>query len=82
MYPVLIKKLFEEGCLEYNDYDRNIIKIAGQPFRVVRIPDTDVPAKRSADVETVRKIFGVSPKLPCEALARDVAMTVLYLVVS
>ena len=31
MYPSTIKKLFDEGCMEYNDYDRNIIKIPNQP---------------------------------------------------
>ena len=79
MYPVIIKKLFDEGCLEYNDYDRNIIKISNQPFRAVRIPDADTPQKRSTDAETIRRIFGVPPGRPREVLARDVAMLSLYL---
>jgi integrase len=80
MYPVIIKKLFDDGCLEYNDYDRNIIKIPNQPFRSVRIPDADVPQKRSTDAETIRKILNVSPELPRETLAHDVSLLVLYLV--
>jgi len=28
LYPICIKKIFDEGCLEYNDYDRNIIRIS------------------------------------------------------
>jgi hypothetical protein len=52
LYPVIIKKLFDEGCLEHNDYDRNIIKIPNQPFKAVIIPDSDVPQKRSANIET------------------------------
>jgi integrase len=80
MYPVHIKKLFDDGCLEYNDYDRNIIKIPNQPFRSVSIPDADVPQKRSTDAETIRKILAVSPELPRETLAHDVSLLVLYLV--
>ncbi|MDR0683479.1 MAG: site-specific integrase [Dysgonamonadaceae bacterium] len=79
MYPVLVKKLFDEGCMEYNDYDRNIIKISGQPFKTVRIPDADVPSKRTTDAETIRKILAVSPSVPREVLARDVLLLVLYL---
>jgi site-specific recombinase XerD len=79
MYPSCIKKLFDGGCLEYNDYDRNIIKIPGQPFKAVRIPDSDIPQKRSTDSETIRRILGVPPELPREILARDVSLLVLYL---
>jgi hypothetical protein len=79
MYPVIIRKLFDDGCMEYNDCDRNIVKISNQPFRAVRIPDNDIPKKRYADVDTVRKIFGVSPESPGETLAHDVSMPVLYL---
>jgi integrase len=79
MYPIAIRKLFDDGCMEYNDYDRNIIKISNQPFRAVQIPDNDIPKKRYADVDTVRKIFGVSPESPGDTLAHDVSMLVLYL---
>jgi integrase len=80
MYPAHIKKLFDDGCMEYNDYDRNIIKIPNQPFRSVRIPDADVPQKRSTDAETIRKILNVSPEFPRETLAHDISLLVLYLV--
>ncbi|MDR1526412.1 MAG: site-specific integrase, partial [Dysgonamonadaceae bacterium] len=79
MYPSHIKKLFNDGCLEYNDYDRNIIKIPNQPFKAIRIPDSDTPQKRSTDAETIRKILGVPPELPREILAHDVSLLVLYL---
>jgi integrase len=80
MYPVIIKKLFDDGCLEYNDYDRNIIKISSQPFKSVRIPEADTPQKRSTDAETIRKILRVPPELPRETLAHDVSLLVLYLI--
>ncbi|MDR0732836.1 MAG: site-specific integrase [Dysgonamonadaceae bacterium] len=79
MYPNLIKKLFEEGCMEYNDYDRNIIRVSNQPFRPITIPDSDIPRKRATDAETIRKIFSVQPELHRETLARDVSLMVLYL---
>jgi integrase len=79
LYPAIIKKLFNEGCLEHNDYDRNIIKIPNQPFKAVIIPDSEVPKKRSVDVETIRKILEVKPELPRERLANDVSILVLYL---
>ncbi|MDR2057117.1 MAG: phage integrase SAM-like domain-containing protein [Dysgonamonadaceae bacterium] len=80
MYPATIKKLFDEGCMEYNDYDRNIFKISNQPFRLIKIPDADTPQKRSTDAETIRKILDVSPELPREVLAHDVLLLVLYLI--
>lgn len=79
MYPALIKKLFDEGCLEYNDYDRNIIKIPGQPFRAVKIPESDIPQKRSTDAETIQKILKASPESPREILSHDIISLVLYL---
>ncbi|MDR2382891.1 MAG: transposase, partial [Prevotellaceae bacterium] len=66
-------------CLEYNDYDRNIIRIPGQPFKPVQIPDGDTPQKRTADVDTIRKIVVVSPAMSRETLAHDVLLLVLYL---
>ncbi|MDR2138274.1 MAG: site-specific integrase [Tannerella sp.] len=79
MYPVIVRKIFEEGCMEYNDYDRDIIKIRNQPFRTVRIPESDVPDKRSLPVETLRRIMAAEALSPRERLALDVAQIVLRL---
>jgi integrase len=79
MYPVIINKLFDEGCLEYNEYDRDIIRIRNQPFRTVKIPDADVPDKRSVPAEILRRIAEVKPSLPREELAHDVMQFVLRL---
>jgi integrase len=78
-YPTMIKKIFEEGCIEYNDYDRNIIRIANQPFRNIKIPNADVPEKRSVEAEIIRKIFSVKPEYPREELAHDVAAMIIHL---
>jgi integrase len=79
MYPNHIKKLFEDGCLEHNDYDRSIIRISNQPFKAITIPDSDVPKKRFAEPEIIRKILAVEPELVREKLARDVVLLVLHL---
>jgi integrase len=79
MYPVIVKKLFDEGCMEYNEYDRDIMRIKNQPFRMVRIPDADVPGKRSVGAETLRRIVAVEPSCAREELAQDVMQLVIRL---
>ena len=79
LYPVCIKKLFDEGCREYNDYDNDIIRIKNQPFKALNIPRAEVPGKRYADAETIRKILSVAPELSREELAHDVCTLILYL---
>ena len=79
LYPVLIKKMFEDGCMEFNDYDRNIIKIPNQPFRAVKIPKADIPKKRSIERDTIRKIFDYKTDTGREELAQDVSKMILSL---
>ena len=66
--------------MEYNDYDRDIIKIYNQPFRAVKIPNAELPEKRSTNAETIRKILEVIPTTEREELAHDVILLVLYMV--
>lgn len=79
-YPKAIKAIFEAGCLEYNDYDRNVIKIPNQPFRNVKIPKADVPEKRAIDANIIRKILEYKPTTKRSELAQDVATLIIYLV--
>ena len=79
MYPNAIKTMFDEGCFEYNDYDRNIIKISNRPFAAVKIPKADVPEKRSIEVEILRKILSSKPQSSREELGRDVAEIIISL---
>jgi integrase len=74
MYPIIIKKLFNEGRLEYNDYDRNVIRIQNQPFMAVKIPGADVPNKRSIEIDSLKRIFRFVPETANEELAHDVAL--------
>lgn len=80
MYPSQIKTMFEAGSLEYNDYDRNIIRIQNQPFRAVKIPKADTPAKRSIERELIKMILSVHPKTKRAELAQDVARLMIHLV--
>jgi len=79
MYPNAIKTMFDEGCMEYNDYDRNIIRISNRPFVSVKIPKADVPEKRSVDKEIIKKVIFSKPKTEREELGRDVAEIILCL---
>lgn len=79
LYAVILKKIFEEGCLEYNDYDNDIIRIKNQPFRGVVIPKQEPPRRRYAPVSLVRAILDLEPANDIEAVAQDVARLVLCL---
>ena len=80
MYPSQIKTMFEAGCLEYNDYDKNAIRIQNQPFKAVKIPKSDTPAKRSIDAESIKLLLSVDPDTKRAELALDVAKLIIYLV--
>ena len=79
MYPTMIKKLFDEGCLEYNDYDRDIIRIKNQPFKPVKIPKNEMPRKRYAEIDVIRAILKEPAQTEREQLAHDVAVMSLCL---
>jgi integrase len=79
MYPNAICKIFDDGRKEYNDYDRNVMRITNDPFRIIDIPRVETPAKRTSDVETIRKILATVPTTAREELAHNVMMLVLFL---
>lgn len=81
-YPKCIKTMFDAGCNEYNDYDRDIIRIKNQPFRNVKIPSVTVPEKRSIDKESLLKFFSCKDETlnERELFAQDVCMLSFCLV--
>lgn len=88
MYPKAIKTMFIAGCNEYNDYDRNILKITHQPFQAVKIPRTETPEQRSISLKTIQTFFRtdisslVPPKggwIPRAEKALDVCMIIFCL---
>lgn len=56
-YPKAIKTMFQHGSDEYNDYDRNIIRVFNQPFRKVIIPKQKKSAKRAVEIDVLRYFF-------------------------
>ena len=87
-YPKAIKAMFQHGCDEFNDYDRDIIRITNQPFRKVSIPKPKVPIKRAVDVDMLKRFFGTdisgmkAPKgtwISRAERAKDVCMLVFCL---
>ncbi|MDR1544430.1 MAG: site-specific integrase [Prevotellaceae bacterium] len=79
MYPKIARKLFKEGCFEYNDYDRDILRIKNQPFIPIKIPGGVLPKKRYAEVETVQAILKILPISQQEELAQDISILTLCL---
>ncbi len=60
LYLGSIRHLFNEAKKQYNDYDRNIIRIANSPFENFKVPKQEATRKRALSAETIRKIW----KLP------------------
>jgi len=79
LYPTQINKIFKAGIEEYNEYERDLIRIKYNPFDLIKIPSADVPRKRFADLDIVRKIFETKPIFQREEQAQDVVMLILCL---
>lgn len=84
MYPVCIRMIYNAAMEDYNDYDRNIVRIKLQPFRKIAIPKADIPEKRALGVEVIKSFFeGKVPETKLKAslpeLSRDVAEMVFCL---
>ena len=84
MYPICIRMIYNAGLEEYNDYDKNIIRIKLQPFRKIEIPKADIPEKRALSIDVLRAFFnGKNPETKLKAslpeLSRDVAEMVFCL---
>jgi site-specific recombinase XerD len=83
LYPICISTVFSAGLLEYNDYDRDIIRIKNQPFMRVKIPKNELAKKKAIDKQILLKLFladvskaQMDVKTP---LAKDVARLIFCL---
>ena len=70
--------------LDLNDEDRDIIRIKSNPFLRIRIPESDMPEKKSVSVDVLRSF--IKAELPptnlivqSEEIAQDVATLMLFL---
>lgn len=84
MYPICIRQIFKSAILEYNDYDRGLIRIKTNPWLKIKIPSADIPEKRAIEPEKVREFFSApipvsNLKLSLPELGRDVAMMIMCL---
>ena len=89
MYPAAIKTIFKAGADYYNDYDKGVLYIKNDPFRIVNIPRASLPKKRSIRVEKLREFFDYPVQKYSlymgkevqsrESLAKEVCTLVFYL---
>ena len=78
-YPTFLKKMFLAGVANYNDYDKDIIRIKVNPWPRLSIEKRDKPNKKAITMEDCRKIFSVPPSSQTEQLALDVCKMILCL---
>ena len=83
LYPLCVSTVFSAGLLEYNDYDRDNIRIKNLPFMRVKIPKNNLAEKRAVNHRTLLKLFTADvskAKLDVKTpLAQDVAMLIFCL---
>lgn len=79
MYPTCIRQIFKCAIAEYNDEERDIIRIKFNPWHKVQIPKSDTTLKRAISAEACREFFNrplpvskMISSLP--ELGRDVAL--------
>jgi integrase len=83
LYPLCISTVFSAGLLEFNDYDRDIIRIKNLPFMRVKIPKNNLAEKRAISSNLLFKLFTADvskAKMDVKApLAQDVAQLIFCL---
>lgn len=84
MYPVCIRMMYNAAMDEFNDEEKNIIRIKRNPFKKIVIPKADVPEKRAVSVEVLQRFFNApvpesKMKDSLSELGRDVAEMVFCL---
>ena len=83
LYPICISTVFSAGLLEFNDYDRDIIKIKNLPFMRVKIPKCNFTEKRAVNKNTLLKLFTVdvsnATRFVRTPMAQDIALLIFCL---
>ena len=79
MYPTCIRQIFNSAITEYNDEERDIVRIKFNPWHKIKIPKADTTLKRAISAEACREFFNrplpvskMISSLP--ELGRDVAL--------
>ncbi|MDD6211277.1 MAG: phage integrase SAM-like domain-containing protein [Bacteroidales bacterium] len=79
LYPTCIKRIFNLGLLEFNDYDKNIIKINHRPFERVKIPKESPSKKRAITKQQINTLLTLEATTRVEEMAKDVCTMILCL---
>lgn len=84
MYPVCVRQIYREAIKEYNDYDRDVIRIKVNPWMKVQIPQSDKSEQLAITPQDCRVFFNCplpESKMasPLPDLGRDVAKLILCL---
>lgn len=77
-YIRAIRAVYNKAKLHYNNEDYNIIRIPGDPFKKVEIPQYR-RKKKNIDLETLIKIRDCHPEKKRSQMARDVFMMMFYM---
>lgn len=77
-YIRAIRALYNKAKLYYNNEDYNIIRIPGDPFKKVEIPQYR-RKKKNIDIHTLLRIRGCHPDKKRSEMARDVFMMLFYM---
>ncbi len=76
LYPILIKRLFNEGVKQYNDYDTGLMRIKRNPWVKVEIPKSATPEKKAITMEDCRAFFA----LPADSYKHQQALDVCKMI--
>lgn len=79
LYPNCIRVIFNAGVVHFNDYDKNVIKINHRPFERVKIPQAEIPEKRSICRDDITKFFSTTATLKRSTLAQDICKIIFCL---
>lgn len=72
LYLTTLHTIFQNGKKEFNDEERNIIRIPNSPFSAYSIPKNNPTTKKALSVEQIRSIFEFKTNEVTSMIARDV----------
>jgi integrase len=71
LYPACLRALHNMARREFNDEDRGIIRIPGNPFAKCKISQPIIKRRNALDKKELQKIISFTPSGERETLARD-----------
>lgn len=80
LYLTTLHTIFQNGKKEFNDEERNLIRIPNSPFSAYSIPKNSPTAKKALSAEQIRSIIEFKSDEIAPMIARDVFVISLLLV--